>query len=445
MTEPTIYALASGRPAAAIAVIRISGRGTAAVLRALNCGAALDSPRHLVRSDMATPSGELLDDGMAVWFPGPASYTGEDAAELHVHGGRATIEAVLATLGQIDGLRMAEPGEFSRRAFDNGKLDLARVEGLADLISAETEAQRRQALRQLSGVLGRACEDWRARLIGALAHMEASIDFSDEDLPDTLDDGARAGIAAVRDEIAATLDDSRAGERLRDGLVVAIVGAPNAGKSSLLNALARRDAAIVTDIAGTTRDLIEVAVAVGGYPLTLIDTAGLRDSDDPVEQEGIRRARAAAAEADIRLVVIDGASWPAVDPETAKALGTDGALGVVSKADLAGLTEVPTHDGEALLAVSVVRGDGLSGLETRLAQLAAARLGGSEAALITRARHRQALAEAREALERALDGRGAELWAEDLRYALSAMGRIVGRVDVDDVLDIIFRDFCIGK
>lgn len=445
MSDATIYALASGRPAAAIAVVRLSGPRAAQALRAVGCGAALEDPRRLIRAPIAAPDGDPIDDGMAVWFPGPGSYTGEDAAELHVHGGRATIEAVLAVLGGIDGLRMAEPGEFSRRAFDNGKLDLARVEGLADLIAAETEAQRRQALRQLSGVLGRACESWRDRLTAALAHMEATIDFSDEDLPDTLDASARAEIAGVRDEIAAALDDSGAGERLRDGLVVAIVGAPNAGKSSLLNALAKRDAAIVTDIAGTTRDLIEVAVSVGGYPVSLIDTAGLRDSDDPVEQEGIRRARQAAADADLRLAVIDGAAWPAVDPETASVLGADNTVGVLSKADVANGPETPACEGVALLPVSAVTGAGMAALEDRLAAMARDRLGGSEAALITRARHREALALAGDALDRALGGRGAELWAEDLRLALAAMGRITGRVDVDDVLDVIFRDFCIGK
>ena len=445
MTEETIYALSSGRPAAAVAVVRVSGPETEAVLRALGCGAALQRPRYLVRADIVSPAGEPLDDGMAVWFPGPASYTGEDAAELHTHGGRATIEAVLAVLGDIDGVRMAAPGEFSRRAFDNGKLDLARIEGLADLIAAETEAQRRQALRQLSGALGQACEGWRERLKNALAHMEATIDFSDEDLPDTLDDNARAGIAGVRDEIAGTLDDARAGERLRDGLVVAIIGAPNAGKSSLLNALAKRDAAIVTEIAGTTRDLIEVAVDVGGYPLLLIDTAGLRDSEDLVEQEGIRRARQAAANADIRLAVIDGAAWPAVSSEIGDALAANGALGVVSKADFNRVPVEPVYEGVPLLPVSSVTGAGIGTLEARLGTLAEEHLGGSEAALITRARHREALAQASGALDRALEGRGAELWAEDLRLALGAIGRIAGRVDVDDVLDVIFREFCIGK
>jgi len=438
-SHPTIFALASGRPPAAIAVVRLSGPKTRQALEALGASRALTAPRHLVRADLIDPSGEIIDDAMVVWFEGPASYTGEDAAELHCHGGLATIEALLAALDAVDGLRLAEPGEFSRRAFDNEKLDLAAIEGLGDLIAAETEAQRRQALRQLSGVLGKACEDWRHRLTGALAHMEATIDFSDEDLPDTLDDGARTGIASVKAEIDETLNDAGIGERLRDGLVVAIVGAPNAGKSSLLNALAGRDAAIVTDIAGTTRDIIEVSASLGGYPVSLIDTAGLRDSDDPVEQEGIRRARQAAETADIRLVLADGSAWPEIEPETSALLRADGSIGVLSKADLG--VAAP----EGLLAVSAETGQGLGDLEARLAESGAAMLGGSEAALITRARHREALGDASDALARALDGRGAELWAEDLRHALAALGRIAGRVDVDDILDVIFRDFCIGK
>lgn len=439
MTGRTIYALASGRPAAAIAVIRLSGPDTASALGRIGARAALDDPRRLVRTQLADRAGEPLDDAMAVWFPRPNSYTGEDAAELHCHGGSATIAALLTALGGVDGLRLAEPGEFSRRAFDNGKLDLAAVEGLGDLIAAETEAQRKQALRQLAGVLGRQCENWRARLVDALAHLEATIDFSDEDLPDTLDAGARKAIAAVRGEIAVALDDAGVGERLRDGLVVAIVGAPNAGKSSLLNALARRDAAIVTDIAGTTRDIIDVAASLGGYPVSLVDTAGLRDSGDPIEREGVRRARAAAERADIRLVLIDGATWPDIDDETRALLDRPDALGVISKGDRG------IEDASGFMVVSSTTGEGVGALEAALAEFAADRLGGSETALITRARHREALTEACGALGRALDGCGAELWAEDLRHALAALGRVAGRVDVDDVLDVIFRDFCIGK
>jgi len=442
---PTIYALASGQPPAAIAVIRISGGETPRALSALGAGEALNRPRTLVRAALVSAVGDALDDAMAVWFPGPASYTGEDAAELHLHGGRATVAAVLETLRTVDGLRMATPGEFARRAFESGKLDLAEIEGLADLIAAETEAQRRQALRQLSGALGRACDGWRDRLTRALAHMEASIDFSDEDLPDELDAGARGVIEGVRDEITASLADGRAGERLRDGLVVAIVGAPNAGKSTLLNALAGRDAAIVSEHAGTTRDVIEVDAEVGGYPVALIDTAGLRETDDPVEQEGVRRARAAAGDADLRLVLIDGAEWPGIDSEAAALLAEPGSLGLVSKADLMTVPDEPMTGGAVLIAVSAKTGAGLSLLEERLRELAMDRLGGSEGALITRARHREALVDALGGLERALATEGAELWAEDLRLALASLGRIAGRVGVEDLLDVIFSEFCIGK
>lgn len=435
----TIVAPASGPPPSAVVMIRLSGPATRHVLGALGCLAPLATPRRLVRVTVTSRAGDPLDDALAVWFPGPRSYTGEDAAELHCHGGRATLEALVQALTAFADVRLAEPGEFSRRAFDNGKLDLAAVEGLGDLIAAETEAQRKQAMRQLSGVLGRRCEAWSRCLTDALAHMEATIDFSDEDLPDTLDADARRVIGTVRAELADALDDSGIGERLRGGLVVAIAGAPNAGKSSLLNALARRDAAIVTDRAGTTRDIIEVAASLGGYPVSLVDTAGLRDSDDPVEQEGVCRARAAVDRADIRLLVLDGHTWPALDRESQDLLDGPDTLPLISKADL-GIRQ-PGN----LLTVSATHGTGLAALERQLATMAAQRLGGSETALITRARHREALTRAHDALGRALDSRAAELWAEDLRHALGALGRIAGRVDVEDLLDVIFRDFCIGK
>ncbi len=441
----TIYALASGRPPAAIAVIRLSGSATREVLASLGAARALDAPRRMVRAALRDATDEILDDAIVAWFPGPESYTGEDAAELYLHGGRTTVDAVFRTLEAIDGVSMADPGAFSRRAFDNGKLDLAEIEGLADLIAAETEAQRRQALRQLSGVLGRACDVWRDRLIHSLAHMEATIDFSDEDLPDALDSSARAEIEGVCDEIETVLADGHAGERLRDGLVVAIVGAPNAGKSTLLNALAGRDAAIVSEYAGTTRDIIEVAAEIGGYPVSLIDTAGLRDSDDPIETEGIRRARAAAGDADLRFVLIDGAGWPAIDAEAATLLEAPGAIGIVSKADLDPVPHTPETPGVDLIAVSATTGAGMDALEARLRSAAADAFGGADGALITRARHREALGQARDGLRRALDAQGAELWAEDLRFSLAALGRIAGRVDVEDLLDIIFSEFCIGK
>src|ERR1043166_3343515 len=303
----TIFGLCAGRPPVAIAVIRVSGPRARTALETLS--GRVPEPRRAGFARLRDgPGGDVLDEAVTLWFPGPHSETGEDVAEFQVHGGRAVVAAVLGALGQVEGLRPAEPGEFTRRAFENGRLDLTAVEGLADLIFAETEAQRAQAMRQFSGLLGGRAETWRARLIEALALVEARIDFSDQDVPDDLIAPALAIARQLHDEIAETLRDERRGERLRDGLVVAIAGPPNAGKSSLLNAIAKRDVAIVSPYAGTTRDVIEVHLDLHGFPLTLLDTAGIRESDDPVEQEGVRRARARAASADLVLWVVDASA-----------------------------------------------------------------------------------------------------------------------------------------
>ncbi|WP_040619047.1 tRNA uridine-5-carboxymethylaminomethyl(34) synthesis GTPase MnmE [Rhodovulum sp. PH10] len=438
----TIFALSSGRPPAGIAVVRVSGALAREALRLLV--GRVPAPRVAVVVMVKNPeTSEPIDQGLALWFPGPASATGEDVAELHVHGGRAVVGAILASLGRISGCRLAEPGEFTRRAFDNGKLDLTRVEGLADLIAADTEAQRRQALRQLTGLLGDRAEDWRKTLIEAQALVEASLDFSDEgDVPDDLATPARARAKALREEIAGVLADGGRGERLRDGLTVAIAGPPNVGKSSLLNRIVRREAAIVSPIAGTTRDVVEVHLDLGGWPVTLLDTAGLRDSDDPVEQEGIRRARARAGEADVVLWLVDstGSEAPAPAEFSAKAwiVGT--------KADLGGWPLGPAGGGQ--VATSAKTGEGISALLKALEDAAAGLVGSGEPALVTRARHREMLEETVAALDRALAMNGAgreEIFAEELRLAARALGRLVGRVDVEEVLDAVFRDFCIGK
>ena len=395
-------------------------------------------------------NGAELDRALVLWFPGPASVTGEDVAEFHLHGGHAVVAGVIETLGTLPGLRPAEAGEFTRRAFDKGKLDLSEVEGLADLIAAETTAQRRQALRQMGGELSARVEAWRSRLLKAMAHLEAGIDFTEEEVPEDLEARVRLEIAALAPEIATALDDGGRGERLRAGLSVAIIGPPNAGKSSLLNALARREVAIVAEEAGTTRDVIEVHLDLGGYPVTLADTAGLRELAETggqagVEAEGIRRARARAESADLRLAVIDirdiGKS------PLARFAGPDrDRIVVLNKADLGGGPESNLVGGEVTCVVSARTGAGLDALIARLTAEAARRLGsgGTEPA-ITRARHRAALSEALAALERARGAAGIELMAEDLRLAARALGRIAGRVDVEDLLDVIFRDFCIGK
>jgi len=443
----TIFACATAPGRAGIAVIRISGPRTLLALRAL--GVAAPSPRLLRRARFRDPeSGELLDDGLVAVFPGPHSYTGETAAEVHVHGSPAVVAAIYAVLGHQPGLRLAEPGEFTRRAFENGKLDLTEAEAIADLVAAETAAQRRQALRQLSGELRQLYEGWRERLLRALAHLEAAIDFPDEGLPQGLAGEIRASVAALEHEIGAHLADNRRGERLRDGLSVAILGPPNAGKSSLLNVLARREAAITSATAGTTRDVIEVHLDLGGYPAIVADTAGLRDSVDAIEVEGVRRARARAAEADLKLMVLD-AMRPGEASAAVRALVDADTLVVANKIDLAqneSTTAWADRVGAApALRISVKTGAGVDALLARLTEELARRFDATGAPLITRARHRAALEECLAALRRYDAGALPELAAEDLRLAARALGRITGRVDVEDLLDIIFRDFCIGK
>jgi len=378
-------------------------------------------------------SGDALDDGLALWLPGPHSVTGEDVGELHVHGSPAVLAAVMAALRGL-GLRLAEPGEFTRRAYLNGRFDLTQAEAVADLAAAETEAQRRQALRQLDGHLGALYRGWSGRLVRLLAHLEAAIDFPDENLPPEIEARVAGDSRALAEEIAAHLADGR-----RDGIAVAILGPPNAGKSSLLNRLARREAAITSPLAGTTRDVIEVAVDLGGYPVVLADTAGLRDSTDPIEQEGRRRALARAEAADLRLFVFDG-SRPEDAAGAATWLGPDTVL-VANKLDL-------VQDRRRLPAgvtpVSALTGDGIADLAAALAGRIAGRYDGATP-LLTRARHREALEIAAEALQRSLAAPLPELRAEDLRLAWRSLGRITGQADVEDLLDVIFADFCLGK
>jgi len=453
MRTDTIYALSSGGGRAGIAVIRVSGPDAADALCRFAGVKATPAPRLATRVRLADPeTRELLDDGLALWFPKPASFTGEDVAELHVHGGHAVVAGILEALAKMPGLRMAEPGEFSRRAFENGKFDLTAAEGLADLVEAETSAQRRQALRQLRGELGKIYESWRERLLAALAHREAAIDFSDDDLPPGVDAAARTQVIEIKREIANHLKDGRRGERLRGGLLIAIIGAPNAGKSTLLNKLARRDAAIVSATAGTTRDVIEVHLDLGGYPVIVADTAGLRDGRDEIEIEGIRRARGKALDADLRLALFDGVTWPARDPHTAELID-DGTVVVITKSDLKKPTPPLEVNGHRAIAISAVSDAGLDVLLKEITGRAAALVGATASPALTpaltRARHREALEECLAALRRFLAAEAAEatpeLAAEDLRLAARALGRITGRVAVEDVLDVIFRDFCIGK
>ncbi len=437
-SDQTIFALATGPLPSAIAIVRVSGPRAGDVLRALT--GSLPPPRRAVRCDLRTRDGELIDDGVALWFPAPASATGEDIAELHIHGSRAVAAALIKTLSAFEGVRPAEPGEFTRRGFENGKLDLTEAEGLDDLIHADTDAQRRQALRQLGGVLGDRARRWRDQIIEALALVEAGIDFSDEgDVADELMGPARAKIAELSAEIAEVLAEQGRGEKLRDGMVVAIAGPPNVGKSTLINRLARREVAIVSPHAGTTRDVIEVQLDLDGYPVTVIDTAGLRDSDDPVEQEGVRRARARAASAD--LVLWLSTAKDASDPDVS---GPE-VWRVRNKIDLAdGKAESrPSH---SAFRISAATGEGFAELLRQLTRFAAQYFGTAEAGLITRDRHRLLLAEASVSLDRSLaSGLAEEILAEELRAAAHSLGRLLGRVDVEDVLGEIFSRFCIGK
>ena len=454
-SDDTIFALSSGRPPAAIAVIRICGPRAGRALQKLI--GRVPQPRHATVARVRDPaSGEAIDEAVALWFPGPRSETGEDMAELQLHGGQAVVAAVLDALGGIEGYRPAEPGEFTRRAFENGRLDLTAVEGLADLIAAETGAQRRQAFRQLKGLIGDRAEAWRRQIIQALALVEARIDFSDEaDVPEDLVAPALRAARQLRGAIAAALADSARGERLRDGLVVAIAGPPNAGKSTLLNRLARREAAIVSPYPGTTRDVIEVHLDLDGYLVTLLDTAGIRDSDDPVEQEGVRRARERAAAADLILWVIDGSAGEAGGADRVSAESKSDCWRIKNKIDLVtqklcGSNESQSgNDPLRTFSISASTGIGIDALLGALADFARDYFSTTEPALVTRARHRNALEETLAALDRALAegkrGGGEELIAEELRAAATALGRLTGRVDVEDLLDVIFRDFCIGK
>ena len=441
---PTIFALATAPGRAGVAVVRVSGPASGDALAALT-GKPLPAPRMAKLVRLRDPkTGEALDDALVLRFTAPRSFTGEDVVELHLHGGRAVVAGVVEALSALPGLRVAEPGEFTRRAFENGKLDLTEAEAVADLVDAETAAQRRQALRQMEGVLGQLYDGWRDRLTRSLAHIEADIDFPDEDLPSGVSDAARPVLGALAAEIDAHLDDRGRGERLREGLHIAIVGAPNAGKSSLLNALARREAAIVSARAGTTRDVIEVHLDLGGYPVVLADTAGLREAAvDEVEEEGIRRALDRAARADVKVAVFDATALPSLDPATVALVDADTVV-VLNKTDLASTAVAKVGNQEAV-AVSARTGTGLPDLERRLTAFTAERLAGSGTPALTRARHRSALEECRDALRRALTAPLPELMAEDVRLASRALGRITGRVDVEDLLDVIFRDFCIGK
>ena len=445
MKTGTIFALASGVGKAGVAVIRISGEESKLIFKVLST--KLPVPRIATRVSLFEPlSHSLLDEALALWFPAPASFTGENVVELHVHGGRSVIDGVMGALSRINRFRMAEPGEFTRRAFENNKMDLTAAEGLADLVDAETMAQRDQALRQMQGALGTLYEDWRERLLRASAYLATTIDFAEEDIPVGLEEDVRLQVQSLNSSISIHLASGYRGERLRDGVRVAILGSPNAGKSSLLNQLAQRDVAIVSETAGTTRDVIEVHVDLAGIPVIFSDTAGIRDTSDDIEGEGVRRALLQAKQADFRVIVADPMQFPVLAPDITSLIDSE-TLIVLNKSDL-GLPAF-NHANVPTLQISAKTGSGISSLLETLKLKTTERFCVSEQPSLTRERHRIALEDCMRSLDRfnliTSIIEYPELAAENLRSAAMSLGKITGRVGVEDLLDIIFKDFCIGK
>ena len=438
LRRDTICALASGPPPSAISILRISGPHVEEIISACLSVDQL-KPRHATLVDLSDESNRLIDSGLAVFMPGPASYTGEDTLEISLHGGRVITELALRAIMSA-GARLAEPGEFTRRAFEAGKLDLTRAEAVADLIDAESEAQHQQALKQMDGALEKLYAGWREDLTTCLALLEASIDFPDEeDAPDRVDAPVRERLSRLDRDLKDALDQGNITERIRDGFKIAILGKPNAGKSTLLNQISKREAAIVTDIPGTTRDVVEVRLTLGGYLVWLSDTAGLRETSDFVEAEGVRRARKAADEADLRIWVYDAR-------EDFQSDGVrPGDLVIANKSDLVS----PDSVSRETLSLAAKTGEGVSELEAKIVQRLSRLTQNVGAPMITRARHRQGIERALHYVETArahLDSQlGPEFVAEDVRQASRELGMLTGHIDPDTVLGAVFSSFCIGK
>ncbi|WP_417490187.1 tRNA uridine-5-carboxymethylaminomethyl(34) synthesis GTPase MnmE [Maricaulis sp.] len=435
----TIYALATPPGRSGVAVVRLSGPGAGDILGAMLSG-GLPAPRQASLRKLHSVQGDVFDQALVLWFPAPASFTGEDCVELHLHGGAAVIDGAIAAIEAAGGV-LAQAGEFTRRAFENDKLDLTEAEGLADLIEAETEGQRTQALAQMSGSLKHLYEGWREALISVLASIEGEIDFPDEaDVPDALSHRAYQPLSGLLESMAAHLADGRRGERVRNGFSIALIGAPNAGKSSLLNRLAGRDAAIVTDIPGTTRDIVEVRLTMAGFPVVISDTAGLREAVDAIEAEGVRRALDRAEHADLRIGVADARSQAELQDLQGRLQDSD--LLVLNKLDL-----MPDRKDGNGFRISATTGAGVDALEARIEAIVRERLSAREMPALSRARHRRAVEAAQAALMRCRErlADAPELAGEDARLAVRALESLTGRVDVEDILDRVFSQFCIGK
>jgi tRNA modification GTPase len=453
MSGDTIYALSSSAGKAGVSVVRVSGARALESFKTL-CQISGDiKPRHALFSKLHDPrTKDVIDNALVIPFRNPFSFTGEDVVEYHIHGSPAVLSLLLETLSSFDGHRMAEHGEFTRRAFENGKLDLTEAESIADLINAETNAQRQQALLQMDGALSNLYEGWRARLIKIMAYIEAVIDFPDEDIPDSQINTMLPSLQTLVTEMSAHLNDNRRGERLRDGIHIAVIGAPNAGKSSLVNALSHRDVAIVSPMAGTTRDVIEVHLDIAGYPVILADTAGLRPDQivedgahGTIEALGIKRALERAQNADIRLVLFDG-TLQELDKHALSLLNENSVVVLTKMDDKNFNKDLSKNLSVPVVHISTITNGGMEQLLNDLSFLVQRLFSSSrETPSLTRARHRDALEESLECIQNAMNAPLPELMAEDIRMAARGLGRITGRVDVEDLLDVIFRDFCIGK
>ncbi len=443
----TIFALSSAPGKAGVAVFRISGNKAVTALKNLGIKKRL-KPRHATLVELKTVKGQVIDKGLAIYFPGPNSFTGEDVVELHVHGSRVVVKMLASELSSMNGIRQAEPGEFTRRALENGKMDLLETEGLADLINAETAMQHKQALRQMGGELSKTYEDWRQQIIKSLAHLEAYIDFPDEDLPEDVEAGILETVEALKSSIKSHLNDNRRGELLRSGLYATIIGSPNVGKSSLLNYLAKRDVAIVSHIAGTTRDVIEVHLDIAGYPITIADTAGLRETEDIIESEGVRRAKDRAGASDMKIIMFDGLEIKNPDKSIIDLIDENSII-LVNKIDVIPLSSSAEIKGKQAIPVSVKTGSGLKDFLRALEEKLTEKMSISYEPALTREHHRKNLEGCVKQLESYVgsrkSGAAIELCAEELRLASSYIGRITGRITLDEVLDTLFKSFCIGK